>query len=169
LKFVHALLQQVLILNYLRAFLYFNPFSRKVKLLRYTCKQFLYEYETSSKSSLWSLVLSILKMDPAFCVCVHQVFSCDSETEDSSRGGTPHLRALLLAARSKGFSDRAATVAECSLEASLVPVLGFAGLAARSVSEDGPNSAPEICDHSGLFEKIGQRFKQKSDRVHRVK
>jgi hypothetical protein len=94
------------------------------------------------------------------------VFSCDSETDESSRG-TPHLTALLLASRSRGLTDRAATVAECSLEASLVPVLGLAGLAARSVSEEGPNSAPEI-DHSGLFEKIGQRFRARSDRVHRV-
>ncbi|CAB3370492.1 Hypothetical predicted protein [Cloeon dipterum] len=97
-----------------------------------------------------------------------EVFSCESEPEETST--TPHLSALLQAASKSrsGFSDRAATVAECSLEASLVPVLGLAGLATRSVSEDGPNSAPEISgDHSGLFEKIGQRFKQKSDRVHR--
>ena len=107
------------------------------------------------------------------------VLSCESEEEvphPRAVLAAPHLTALLLAARANrggglAFGERAATVAECSVEASLMPVLGLAGLhppSCRSLDE-GTNSAPEIStDQTGLLEKLGQRIRQRSDRMHRV-
>jgi hypothetical protein len=109
------------------------------------------------------------------------VLSGESEDEPSiinpASQKAPHLTALLLNASrlkyssSVALNERSSSVAECSLEASLVPVLGIASLSPRII-EDGTNSAPEIsactADQTGLLEKLGQRIKQRSDRVHRV-
>lgn len=108
--------------------------------------------------------------------------SCESDEEPPPAAlAAPHLTALLLSSRARNaaavFQERgggSSTVAECSLEASLVPVLGLAGFHPPSPqvtrpADDGTNSAPEISgDQTGLLEKLGQRIKQRSDRVHRV-
>lgn len=98
------------------------------------------------------------------------VVSCESEDEPSPLAA-PHLTALLLGARARKTSSNLAlnaSVAECSLEASLAPVLGLTGLVPRP-DDGGANSAPEIStDQTGLLEKLGQRIRQRSDRVHRV-
>ncbi|XP_067004496.1 multiple C2 and transmembrane domain-containing protein isoform X2 [Anabrus simplex] len=57
--------------------------------------------------------------------------------------------------RKPSMPPRAATLAECSVPSTLLPV------------DEGPSSAPEIIPEGGILEKLGQRLKERSDRVHR--
>jgi hypothetical protein len=95
----------------------------------------------------------------------YQQISCDDNSDDESisKARTESLSPLLAprALRTCGvrrplLPPRAATLAECQ---STPPLL----------VDEGPSSAPDApIPEGGILEKLGQRLKERSDKVHRV-